>query len=399
MDKVSQDYVDVLAALRQRWLAYVVFCIAFLIGGFMLLLAEWEQSYALRWLAVSTAAMGYPILILWREIKHNHRPGDSTLLSSLGPGNLLSLLRGTLVAGLAGFLFSPWPVGWLAWLPGGMYVISDATDFLDGYLARKSGHTTRLGEILEMSFDGLGVLVASLLIVQYGQVPIWYLGVAFARYLFLGGIWIRQRLGMPVYELPPSVMRRAFAGLQMGFVAAVLLPVFSPPGTAIAAALFALPFLAGFLRDWFFVSGVGWRIRELPGRTKAVLEGWLPVALRVALLLGALPSIVRHLLALESQTPFMVLITVLEAIALLAVAAGFAGRVAAVIGLVILGIFQNIEALTIIQYLMAATYTAILFLGTGPYSLWKPEEYLIHHHIGERQVVQKQVGFLDEASG
>jgi len=48
---------------------------------------------------------------------------------------------------------------------------------------------------------------------------------------------------------------------------------------------------------------------------------------------------------------------------------------------------------------MAAMYTAILFLGTGPYSLWKPEEYLIHHHIGERQVVQKQVGFLDEASG
>ena len=95
----------------------------------------------------------------------------------------------------------------------------------------------------------------------------------------------------------------------------------------------------------------------------------------------------------------MVLITVLEAIALLAVAAGFAGRVAAVIGLVILGILQNIEALTIIQYLMAATYTAILFLGTGPYSLWKPEEYLIHHHIGERQVVQKQVGFLDDASG
>ena len=52
----------------------------------------------------------------------------------------------------------------------------------------------------------------------------------------------------------------------MGLLAVMLWPIFSPPGTHIAATLFALPFLAGFLLahpatiDVLFYVGGGLKI-------------------------------------------------------------------------------------------------------------------------------------------
>jgi CDP-diacylglycerol--glycerol-3-phosphate 3-phosphatidyltransferase len=96
-------------------------------------------------------------------------------------------------------------------------------DFLDGYVARVTHRTSRLGEILDMHWDGFGVLVASWLLVLYGQVQAWYLVVGLARYLFVAGMQIRERRGLTNYPLPPSMTRRAMAGAQMGFIAVVLL--------------------------------------------------------------------------------------------------------------------------------------------------------------------------------
>lgn len=399
MGLVSLDYAAILSGLHRRWWAYVIFCMACLVGGYLILRAVWEPAYTLRWLGLSMAAMLYPITVLRRDLKHNHRPGDSALLPSLGPGNLLTLLRGVLVSTLVGFLFSPWPEGWLAWIPGSLYILSNVTDFLDGYLARKSGRATRLGEILEMSFDGYGVLVAGILIVQYDQAPAWYLLVAFARYLFVAGIWILRRLSKPVYDLPPSTGRRVLASGQMCFVAALLLPVFAPPGTWFAAGLFALPFLAGFLRDWLWVSGV---IRQpvtlVPGLSRA-LASFVPLALRLALPVLAIGTLLQGLQSPNRSVPFPAVVLLLEVGVVLAVSFGFAGRIAAVIGLLILGIHQNQAPLTLAQYLMAVDYAAILFLGTGPYSAWKPEDVLIYRRIGEKQASRQRIGSPHEAPG
>ena len=43
------------------------------------------------------------------------------------------------------------------------------------------------------------------------------------------------------------------AGLQMAFLGIVLLPLFDPPITDVAAILILVPFLAGFLIDWQMV--------------------------------------------------------------------------------------------------------------------------------------------------
>ncbi len=70
--------------------------------------------------------------------------------------------------------------------------------------------------------------------------------------------YLRKRRGLPLFDLPPSQIRRPFAALQMGFIAVVLMPVYFPPVTQVAAWVFMLPFLANFLRDWLAVCGLDW---------------------------------------------------------------------------------------------------------------------------------------------
>lgn len=263
MNAVLSNPSPALSSLRRRWLVYALSCSALLAAGYALFSAYWPAAHAGRWLFFACLAMLYPLAVLWRGLELNYRAGEGRLLSTLGAGNALTLLRGALVAALAGFLFVPRPEGWLVWVPAVLYTLADAADYFDGYLARRTRHATRLGENLDMSFDGWGVLAATLLALQWDQLPPWYLLVAVARYLFVAGQWLRRRLGKPVYDLPPSSSRRTLAGLQMGFLAAALWPVFGPPVTYIAAALFGLPFLAGFGRDWLITSGA---VRPSPER-------------------------------------------------------------------------------------------------------------------------------------
>jgi CDP-diacylglycerol--glycerol-3-phosphate 3-phosphatidyltransferase len=399
MGQLSRESGVEIAALRRRWWGYVAWCLAGLAAGYSVLLLAWETQYALRWLFLSVAAMIYPLVVLRRNLGQNHRTDDPFLFPELGPGNALSLLRGGLVSALAGFLLSPWPPGWLAWVPGILYILADASDFLDGYFARRSDRVTRLGEILEMSFDGFGVLVAGLLLVQYGQAPIWYLLVPLARYLFLAGSRLRRALKKPLYDLPPSSMRRALAGIQMGFVGAILLPIFSPPGTWFAAGLFAVPFLFGFLRDWLWVSGVIRRSLVASQANRKALSDWLPVVLRISLVALAIGMIFWSRQSPSWQASGLAWTRLAELTAILAVVWGFAGRIAAAVGLVILGLQQNISALSLAQYLMAAVFIAILFLGTGRYSAWKPEDGLIFRRIGGRSHPQKPLERPHEAPG
>ena len=251
----SLNHNSSLTSLRIRWLGLALALTLMVTAGSAWFYSAWQPGYALRWLVLAMCLSVYLMWVLWRSLPYNHRAGEKHLFSGFGAGNNLTLVRGILLAALAGFLFSPLPPGGLAWLPGLIYTLAATADLFDGYLARRSNQVTQLGKKLDMSLDGLGVLIASVLVVQYGQVPAWYLLVGLARYLFLAGIWLRRRLGKPVYELAHSSTRRPFAGAQMGLIAVVMWPIFSPPGTYLAATLFALPFLIGFTRDWLTVSG------------------------------------------------------------------------------------------------------------------------------------------------
>jgi CDP-diacylglycerol---glycerol-3-phosphate 3-phosphatidyltransferase len=385
--------------LQKKWVLFAVLCLVVIGMGYSVLRNNWRDTqgllYATRWTTLAAGTMLYQLLVLWKGLKHNYRPSERRLLSSFGPGNSMTLLRGVFVAGLAGFLLIPRPEGWLVWVPGMLYVLAAIADFLDGYLARITGTVTRLGEILDMSFDGLGVLIAALLAVRYEQVPVWYLSVALARYFFLGGIRLRTWLAKPVYELPPSTSRRTFAGMQMGFIAIVLLPVFSPPGTYIAATAFALPFLLGFSRDWLAVSGVIQPAHKAFSRLQPIFSDWAPVLLRLAILFLSAGPISQRFLNYSEQVAFynahgmpsamvgVLILAILEVAVVSLLLLGVIGRVTAVVGLLVLGVNQIFAGLTTSQILLLIGYTAILFTGTGVFSMWTPENRIIFRRAGE----------------
>jgi CDP-diacylglycerol--glycerol-3-phosphate 3-phosphatidyltransferase len=255
MENEPPFHLSPLHKLRLQWAGAAISSAPAFVIAASLLWQWWDRGAATRWLLAGVALWTYFLIFVWRNLSNNHRPGEDAIFPNLGTANLLTLGRAALLAALGGFLLSPRPVGALAWAPGAIYILAGIADVLDGMLARRQDHVSRLGEKLDLSLDGLGVLLASALLVRYGLAPGWYLSVGLARYLFLAGLGLLTLLRRPTYPLQANPLRRPLAGAQMGFMGAVLLPVFSPAFTSLAAIFFAAPFLINFAYDWLVVSG------------------------------------------------------------------------------------------------------------------------------------------------
>lgn len=360
------------------------------LAAYRLLNAEW--LYAQRWLLLSGAALA---VILWRVRQHldlNYGLEDGRLLPMLGPGNQLSLFRGLLLGLLAGFLFSPWPYGALAWFVAGLYTASSIADALDGYVARRSGQVTELGQWLDMEFDGLGLAIVTLLAIGYGQLPVWFLAVGFARYFFLFGLWWRDRSGQPTFEIPPSKQRRITAGMLMGMMTVVLWPIVPPAMTQVAAVVFGLPMLAGFVRDWLFASGrldsSSQQYQKWHHIFSRLFSSLLPPLWRVLLLIAMStilaaadpwyrPVAWEALIQSWRLPGTAVLTSLLAATAVIGTALaalGFIGRLWAILLLLPIGFDISTAGLSWQNGLALVCVLMIALFGSGPYSLWRPEE-------------------------
>jgi CDP-diacylglycerol--glycerol-3-phosphate 3-phosphatidyltransferase len=354
--------------------------ILLLLCSFFWLQSWWLYPYPLRWLLVSGLAMCYLLWVLWNGLGDNHRQGETELLGTFGLGNLLSIGRGYIMVLFCGFLFSPWPDhGWTAWLPGLLYTLAALPDFVDGIAARLTNHVTQLGESLDMSIDSIGVLGVTLLSVQYGQAPWLYLLVGLARYIFIAGIWLRNKLDLPVHDLRFSVRRRGYAALGMGLFFVILYPIFTPPGTHAVALIFSAYILGGFLWDW--LATIGW-LPATPSSRYQDMEYWIvqyvPLVLRLILVLWLL-NIFGSGMIVDGGS----ILLWMEAGAALCLILGIAGRINAVVALVVLGLYQAAAPLDTAQLGLLVLYTNLLFLGTGKFSLWPVENRLIFRRIGD----------------
>jgi CDP-diacylglycerol---glycerol-3-phosphate 3-phosphatidyltransferase len=263
-----------------------------LTAGFLLILRLRDLRSGEIWALKAAAVAVYQLLFILGSRKKILIGENLDYL--WGAANSITLTRGVLIVILAGFLFAPQPAGLLGWLPAALYSLLAILDFFDGYWARKSGTQTHLGELLDQEYDALGILIAVILVIQWGVLPIPFLTVAVARYVFAAGTAWRSFRGKAVHPLPPSYMRRRLAGFQMGILVVFLWPVARPPGTVLAELIIGVPLLLGFIRDWLLVSGA--LDPEKPGYRKIrkifynIGSRWLPPAVRVVLAVAAMQT-------------------------------------------------------------------------------------------------------------
>ncbi|MEF8790748.1 MAG: CDP-alcohol phosphatidyltransferase family protein [Haloarculaceae archaeon] len=241
--------------LRRHWaVVAAAFALAFVavVAG---VAAVAERPVAARWAVPAAGVAAFELWFLYRHLDANHGGGpDDRLYGSLGVANAVTLVRGGAFAAVAGFAAVE-PTPGLAWLPALLYGGGCALDRIDGYTARRGGRTTVLGARLDMAFDTLGFLVAPVVAVLWGRLPVWYLSLSLARYAFRAGRGLRRRRGRPVHDLPPSSVRRPLAGVQMVFITVALAPVLPAATVRPLAAVVLVPSLAVFARDYLVVSG------------------------------------------------------------------------------------------------------------------------------------------------
>ena len=325
------------------------------------------------------------------------------LLPHLGYATWLTLLRAGLIGTLAGFVFQNTPItaeksNWLAWTPGLIYILAILLDYIDGYVARISRHETRLGEWLDTKIDALGLLVAPMLAVGYGRLPIFYIAVSFAYYLFQFGIWYRKKTGRSVIRLEPHPTKRMIAGFQMGLVALALLPVFSRPVMTIAALIFMIPLLAGFLRDWLIICGYV-DVNHLQ-QTRwdhpidLLVTKLLPVFLRFVIGLAGIFFFYHGITAVFTgqetvysaplllSRPYHLHELLITASVALMVAFGIITRFAALlISIFLAGVLTTWNSPPGLFFLFSCT-TTLMLTGSGVLSAWHPEDTLLLERQG-----------------
>jgi CDP-diacylglycerol--glycerol-3-phosphate 3-phosphatidyltransferase len=100
--------------------------------------------------------------------------------------NVLTLFRIALIPVIAFLLMSPSrEAGFWACA---IFAVASATDWLDGYLARRMGIVTTFGKFLDPIADKLIVMAALVMILPFNRVPAWMVLVILGREIIITGL-------------------------------------------------------------------------------------------------------------------------------------------------------------------------------------------------------------------
>lgn len=346
---------------------------------------------SLQYFFISSSLWFFGCWQTWQRLELNRPHPQAPLFNDLGWANQLTILRGGLIALTGGFLLQRVPTELIAWIPGILYGIAATLDRIDGFIARRTQRTSLLGSELDTVFDALGLLVAPLLAIQLEKLHWSFIAVSLAYYLFVFGLYWRQRHSRPVFPLLPSQLRRAFAGFQMGFVALVLLPAFSANITQLLGIAFMLPILIGFFIDWLVVSG------RIDGTKPQTIEYFSRIDhISKTFLQPCLRLIVALLLVGIVHTTFHqnLLITILAGVLALLVISGTGARTAALVLLLGAGFLLSQETISIqtpgasaetinlYQTIFLFATSWLLLLGPGNFCLWRGDDTWINRQDG-----------------
>ncbi len=346
---------------------------------FLILSRLYHFSGALSWFVVSCLLCLFIHAQLWLNLKFNHFHEATRPNSTLGLANHITLTRGLLLCLIAGMYptineLTDSTLSSAGYIAGTTYILSSCLDGIDGYIARKKGLVTLLGERLDTRIDALGILVASLLAIRLDRVPEIYILTGLVYYFFIAGIWYRKIRGKALAPLQFRPFARVIAGVQMGFLGAALLPILPDYPVQLASVIFMTPLLLGFIWDWLVVSGYSKKkgLIILSHLTQKVIT-LIQINSRLVVSITGISLLFSNI-----YTGSLLLVSWIGLVLMICV--GLCGRLAALTAAIIISFaFPEHDPSYVLQILFCSLLLIFLF-GTGPYSLYSPEESLFQNN-------------------
>ena len=120
----------------------------------------------------------------------------------IGLPNFLTLSRILVIPLLVAAFFLPAPLNNLATF--GLFLVASATDYFDGWLARRLGQTSSLGRFLDPVADKLLVAAAIVMLVWADRAPVVPALIILCREILVSGLrefLAELKVGLPVTQL------------------------------------------------------------------------------------------------------------------------------------------------------------------------------------------------------
>lgn len=169
--------------------------------------------------------------------------------SRFGPANVVTTLRAAATAMIGGIVLSAEQLTGssateLLWFVTGGATAALTLDGLDGYLARRSGTSSRFGARFDMEVDALLILLLATAVLFMGKAGVWVLLIGLMRYGFLAAQTASSRLSG---ELPDSMRRKIVCVIQGAALCIAMAPIVDPVAAKLllATALISLVYSFG----------------------------------------------------------------------------------------------------------------------------------------------------------
>lgn len=101
--------------------------------------------------------------------------------------NKLTTFRVALIPFFVFFLLTTITGNYGKWIALAIFIIASATDFLDGYIARKYNLVTNFGKFMDPLADKLLVCSAMICLIEKGAIPAWIVIIIIAREFIISG--------------------------------------------------------------------------------------------------------------------------------------------------------------------------------------------------------------------
>jgi CDP-diacylglycerol--glycerol-3-phosphate 3-phosphatidyltransferase len=139
--------------------------------------------------------------------------------------NSITFTRIIFVVPLIYLLYQPDTI--YQWWAFAIFIIAAATDWLDGYLARKLNQVTALGKFLDPLTDKILVIAPFLVLIERQQIPAWAVFLIIVREIVIAGWRINPELSKQQEISGANIWGKLKTVTQIVAIACLIIPISS----------------------------------------------------------------------------------------------------------------------------------------------------------------------------